>query len=191
MHNIGRQYIILLLVLMAVVFFCGVKYGEYLSAAKTSPIIMGDGVLSSDEKKEIYIEVKGAVKQPGIYVMHEGDRLFDLLKLFDLETGADLSGFNQTQFLYDTQSFNIPYANSSGVNNSAVQPPSQNQGKININTAPESELIKLSGIGAAKAGAIINYRTENGAFKKIEDIKRVSGIGEAIYENIKNDICVD
>lgn len=60
--------------------------------------------------------------------------------------------------------------------------------KISINTASKEDLMTLNGIGEAKANAIIEYRTQNGNFKKIEDIKNVSGIGDAIYEKIKNNI---
>lgn len=62
--------------------------------------------------------------------------------------------------------------------------------KISINNASKEELMSLSGIGDAKADAIIAYRQENGLFKSIEDIKNVSGIGDAIFEKIKNNITV-
>jgi competence protein ComEA len=61
-------------------------------------------------------------------------------------------------------------------------------GKISINTATKEELMTLSGIGEAKANAIISYRQENGNFSNLEDIKNVSGIGDAVYEKIKNNI---
>ena len=61
---------------------------------------------------------------------------------------------------------------------------------ININTATEAELMSLTGIGESKAKAIISYRQENGNFATIEDIKNVTGIGDSIFEKIKNDITV-
>ena len=63
--------------------------------------------------------------------------------------------------------------------------------KININTATQTELETLPGIGPATSLKIVNYRKENGKFKNIEDIKEVSGIGDAKYENIKDLICVE
>lgn len=63
-------------------------------------------------------------------------------------------------------------------------------GKVSINTASKEELMTLSGIGEAKAGAIIEYREKNGNFASIEDIKNVSGIGDAIFEKIKDNITI-
>ena len=62
--------------------------------------------------------------------------------------------------------------------------------EININTATQTELETLPGIGPSTSSKIISYRKENGKFKTIEDIKEVSGIGDAKYENIKDLICV-
>lgn len=61
---------------------------------------------------------------------------------------------------------------------------------VNINTANQMELEKLSGIGPSTALKIINYREENGKFKTVEDLKNVPGIGEAKFNTIKNEICV-
>ena len=63
--------------------------------------------------------------------------------------------------------------------------------RVNINTADAAELDKLPGIGLTRAKAIIDYRNENGAFKNIADIKNVNGIGDGIFEEIKDHITVD
>ena len=61
-------------------------------------------------------------------------------------------------------------------------------GLVSINTATKEELMTLSGVGESKAEAIISYREENGLFEKLEDIMNVSGIGQAAYSKIKNNI---
>lgn len=90
----------------------------------------------------------------------------------------------------------VPSSNSvivSGENDTIIN--NQDNGNsetkmININTATKDELLNLPGIGESKAKSIISYRTENGNFKTIEDIKNVSGIGDALFEQIKNNITI-
>lgn len=62
---------------------------------------------------------------------------------------------------------------------------------ININTADVNELKNLPGIGTAKAEAIIRYREKNGSFSSVDEIKNVTGVGDGIFEDIKDMICVD
>jgi competence protein ComEA len=69
--------------------------------------------------------------------------------------------------------------------------PKTESGKVNINTAGVEELCTLSGIGEARAKVIISYRDSNGPFGSIEDIMNVSGIKQASFDRIKNDICVN
>lgn len=84
------------------------------------------------------------------------------------------------------------YANNSAgqMNNSAGQADDTAARLININTADEATLQTLPGIGAAKAASIVRYREANGGFSSIEEIKKVSGIGDITYENIKGCITV-
>lgn len=70
-----------------------------------------------------------------------------------------------------------------------VQSEAQSE-KININTADIDTLCKLSGIGENKALSIVAYRTANGNFESVEELKEVSGIGDAIFKDIKDKICV-
>lgn len=71
-----------------------------------------------------------------------------------------------------------------------AEEPSDDSGLININTASETELMVLKGIGGKRAKAIVDYREKNGAFGNIEDIKKVSGIKEGIFKKIKDQITV-
>lgn len=89
----------------------------------------------------------------------------------------------------NSSSGNSGASNSS--NNSSTSKSSSNNGLININTCTQTELESLAGIGPSTAKKIIDYRKENGKFKTIEDIKNVSGIGDAKYNGIKDSICVN
>ena len=81
-------------------------------------------------------------------------------------------------------------ANKTSSNTSSSNDEVKVTGKVSINTASKEELMTLYGIGEAKAGAIIEYREKNGNFASIEDIKNVSGIGDAIFEKIKDNITI-
>ena len=71
-----------------------------------------------------------------------------------------------------------------------TEEPKQENSLININTSTKEQLQTLNGIGESKANSIIDYRTQNGPFKTIEDIKNVSGISETLYDKIKDFITV-
>ncbi|WP_245984593.1 helix-hairpin-helix domain-containing protein [Biomaibacter acetigenes] len=148
------------------------------------------------------VYVTGAVKNPGVYTLEDGMRVKDAI---DLAGGilpeADLLRLNLAKKLHDEDKLYVPKIGEV----SSEQPgqeslivadgtggiSSYSDGKININTASLSELDTLPGIGPTTAQKIIDYRTQNGPFKSIEDIKNVSGIGEKKFEQIKDKIKVD
>ena len=116
---------------------------------------------------ELYID--GAVANPGIYPLKEGDTLQTLLSDAAVEPDADLSHIE----LY------IPREGED-----------QSPQKIDINRAEPWLLEALPGIGEVLAQRIVDYRSENGPFRRIEDLLQVSGVGEATFENIKDFIAV-
>ncbi|MCM1264473.1 MAG: helix-hairpin-helix domain-containing protein [Butyrivibrio sp.] len=173
----------------------------------------------ADEPTVIYVHICGAVVNPGVYELDEGSRVFEGIKAaggFSEDASTDY--VNQAQTLKDGQRLIIPTleeveaAKENGLykepwesgadvgisdsgtsadigNNDAVDLVNSD-GRININTADEGELSTIDGIGAGKAAAIVKYRQENGDFKSIEDIMKVSGIKEGTYEKIKDKIAV-
>lgn len=154
------------------------------------------------EDKEIIIHVTGAVKKQGIVKIKEGSRISDVIDIAGgINDKADLSKINLAYIVQDGQKIYVPSMDDkedvdtimedAGVNVIKDGVNSSNkEGKININKASQTELETLSGVGTSTALKIINYRNENGDFKTIDDIKNVPGIGEAKFENIKNDICI-
>lgn len=154
-----------------------------------------------------YVDVKGAVKDPGVYLVSEGERVIDAInKAGGLSKNANTSNINLSKRL-ESEMVVIVYTNNEvkkgsvksecdtecnceviEVNNCVENEKSSN--KVNINTASIDELMTLNGVGESKADNIIKFREENGRFKKIEEIKEVSGIGDALYENIKDDITI-
>ncbi len=157
------------------------------------------------------VDIKGSVEKPGVYEVVVGARVMDVIK----EAGGLTKDAN-TEFLnlsrkvedgdviwvYTNEEIKqfkdgkttIEYIETTcqcpDVSNSACLETEKEQGeKININTASKEELMTLSGIGEAKAEAILEYRKHN-RFEKIEDIKNISGIGDNIYDKIKDSITV-
>lgn len=142
------------------------------------------------EKNKIYVYIIGAVHEPGVKVAIEGMRLYQIIELSGgLTEDADISKINLAATVRDEQKIIIPNLSMSGEKTYSVTY-DEYDGLININTASSEKLQELTGIGESTAKKIIAYREGNGEFKKIEDIKNVSGIGESKYNAIKNDITV-
>lgn len=108
-----------------------------------------------------------------------------------IPTKQEKESTNRTDTSGTTEAESESYiTTSSGVIVNSKESESIQSSKVNINTATQTELESLSGIGPSTAAKIIAYREENGKFTKIEDIKNVSGIGESKFEKIKDDIVV-
>ena len=153
------------------------------------------------EENEIIVHITGEVENEGIIKIEENARLADVIEEAGGTTNeADLSKINLAYTVKDGQKIYIPnieedlkeeyITNDAGEGVLPEEGENLKTEKVNINTAKQTELETLNGIGPSTALKIINYRNENGEFKQIEDIKNVPGIGESKFENIKEDICV-
>ncbi|GCF94570.1 ComE operon protein 1 [Enterococcus florum] len=150
----------------------------------------------SSESKEWYVDVKGAINQPGLYRIKEGMRLMDAVELaggFTKE--ADQKQINFAKLLSDQE---VVYVPKNGEEIPEVQletggqadKKAEEQIQININTADITELQQLSGIGEKKAQDIVNYREENGSFQSIDELTKVSGIGQKTLEKLRESITI-
>ena len=159
-------------------------------------------------EETIVVHITGEVKKEGVIYLKKGARIVDAIKQAGGETKeADLSQVNLAYELQDGQKIYIPNKNEKisqyiiGINGETMNDNSASTGsestsynkegaKVNINTANQSELDSLPGIGPALAQRIIDFREENGNFNSIEDIQNVKGIGDSKYEDIKDKIVV-
>lgn len=186
---IGTSIIILVVLLAQLFFFRQDEPPIFMDATSTAVIQMdvkdnNEGA-TIEEKPRIVIDIKGEVQNPGTYEMDEDDRVQDAIFKAGGETAdADLNQINLAEKVFDEMVITIP---KKGEQLSQVIS-NNNNGKISINYASETELANLDGIGPAKAKAIIDYRNKNGRFKKIEDVMNVPGIGEKIFNQIKDKI---
>ncbi len=158
----------------------------------------------TEEKAKIIVHITGAVKNNGIVEVEEDSRINDVIEAAGgITEEADISQVNLAYIIKDGQKIYIPSKNdqeniedleiiseNAGIKIIEAENTTQSNGIVNINTATKEELQKLPGIGESTANKIITYRNENGKFKSIEDIKNISGIGDAKFETIKNYIKV-
>ena len=168
-----------------------------------------------EEDVYIYVDIKGAVVNPGVYKMYEGDKVSDvIMKAGGLTEIADTSITNLAYKITDELAFKIytkdevkelfteTVATESDIcptetnltctttNLTTIEDKEEETDLISINTGTSEQLQTLTGIGPTIATKIINYRTENGDFETIEDIKNVSGIGDSLFAKIKDYITI-
>ena len=152
-------------------------FGFYLISCNDS----GE-IIESNTNDSLYVSVTvlGEVKREGEFVVPSSWTLEDLLNYVGVKNTADLNVFNLEEYVIDGMVYEVGSVSINNINH---------KNKININTANKEELMTLKGIGETIASKIINYRN-NTPFTRVEDIKNVSGIGDAMYEKIKDFITV-
>lgn len=136
---------------------------------------------------EIFVDVTGAVNNPGVYSLTGKSRVIDAIKAAgDSAPGADLSTINLARVLNDGEQIYVDSTvlNSSGQRVSKKTP----TGPININRATARQLDALDGIGPVIAARIVEYRKVNGSFLSIDDLQKVSGIGATKFAQIKSKV---
>lgn len=184
-------------------FWAGQRYNKW-QMATNDVVLIGeetDGVGEIEPIEPpattIAVHVAGAVEKPGVYQLHEGERVEDALVLAKvLPEGLVDEYLNRAAVLSDGEKIVVPSsANLEGEGAIAMPLPalssgSQGQGLVNINQAELGELTALPGIGEVKAQAIIDYRNAHGRFQSIDELKNVKGIGEKTFEGLKDKISV-
>lgn len=153
-----------------------------------------DSSVQDETSENIVVYVHGAVKKPGVYVLHSGDRVYQAVDMAGgMTSDAEKRTLNLAETVSDEQDIYImtkkEYDEKHESNDKEKQ--SMSETLVNINTADSKMLMSLQGIGEAKAASIIAYREENGLFTSKEDIKKVSGIGDSTYSNIKDLITIE
>ena len=139
-------------------------------------------VIDSDDTKEVMVLIEGEVNKPGFYIVPEKSKVSDAIKLAGgLTDEAYTNDIDNDNYINDGDTIYIKSTNDYYNNIDS---------KININSCSVNDLMSLSGIGEAKAKAIISYREEHGNFKSIDEIMNVSGISENVFNKIKDYITV-
>lgn len=148
-------------------------------------------VTEKEVKEDIIVDISGEVKNPMVVQLPSESRIDDAIAAAGgLTENADITNVNRAEILQDGQKILIPSKSAGGTTGSTDTTLPSVEKKVNINTATSEELRTLDGVGPATAEKIIFHREENGRFKKIDDLKDVSGIGEKTFEKLKDNICV-
>jgi len=176
-----------------------IELGEAIELKEADPPAPA-GMQADIEPSEISVYICGNVKSPGVVKVKEGTRLDEAIAMVGgVNEDADLTSVNLAYKLADEDMVYIP-KKGEGLKGTSKAIPGVNTvksvtvnsfRKVNINTASESELDTLEGVGPATAKAIIQYRNQNGPFKSIEEIKNVKGIGDSKFNSIKDSITVE
>ena len=173
--------------------------------AKESNLQTEVTTVSKDEKEDknqkeevveqdlITVDVKGAVKSPGIYDLPVGSRINDAVqKAGGLTDNADSKSINLAQRISDEALVYVPTkeeATSQEAHSNASN--TKENKKVNLNKASLEELKQVKGLGGKRAQDIIDHRETNGKFKSVDDLKKVSGIGAKTVEKLKEYVTVD
>lgn len=187
--------------IIAVAFFVFVLDGDKgkedlsITESKQQASVSGEAGEETEAKKSsIIVDVGGAVAAPQIVELREDSRVADAISAAGgLKENADTANINQAAYLTDGEKVYIPEKGEEmplQTGGSGEHPGLPALGKVNNNTATSEQLQTLNGVGPATAEKILNYRKDNGYFKKVEDLKNVNGIGDKTYEKLKEHIMV-
>lgn len=211
------KYVMTIFLFMLIIFY--IVFVKVNLKSKEKNLVDNQVVINEVEKVEVdlkddlvYVDIKGAVKKPGVYKINSDKKIIDVITIAGgLMENANTDNINLSKKVTDemviiiytdeeVKNSNIVDTVIKVIDKECVCPNIQNDGcinteindsitnvnkTININTATLDELMSINGLGEAKAKAIIKYREENGYFKIIDDLLNVSGIGEALFEKIK------
>ncbi|GLF89796.1 competence protein CelA [Bacillus safensis] len=191
--------------LMVVIIFCFFVFAGKKGDSRELSVLKGtkDIQVTLDDKQEkrekepssIFVEIKGAVRKPGVYTFQSDARVEEAIqKAGGFTRKADTIEINQAAKLEDSM---MIYVRNEGEAERQTQTSSadassgiEKEQGVNVNQADAAELQTINGIGPAKAEAIIAYREEHGEFLQIEDLRNISGFGEKTIERLKSQLTV-
>lgn len=162
----------------------------YVRRPASQPIEIEEPSLTPlPDSVEVGVYVTGAVQNPGVYFLPEESRVQDALDAAGgPASSADLDRVNLAQRVYDEDQIYVPEIGEENIPSTRIG--GSDEGLININTASAAELESLPGIGPVLAQSVVDYREAHGLFGSVEEIMEVQGIGQGVFEDIKELITV-
>ncbi|MBQ8305111.1 MAG: helix-hairpin-helix domain-containing protein [Blautia sp.] len=206
--SLRREWYVLPLLFVVVLFLtgCGREREDFIREIQSGETAGDEApdTQTADKTQEaespagpssIYVDVSGAVMEPGVYELPEGSRVFQAIDAAGgLTEDAAPEAVNRAESVVDGQQIRIPGREElmlpDGGQPAFGELSSADTGKVNLNSATLEELCTLPGIGESKAETILTYRKKNGRFSGIEELMNVPGIKEATFEKIKEYVTV-
>lgn len=204
-NQIKKILIVAVLIVVCLAFFAFRDGGDEEASGEVVVASEEDAEIDMESQEPVYVDIDGAVKNPMLAELPGGSRIEDAIEAAGGVTeDADMTGINRAAFAEDGSKIYIPFVSEDGASQASSDGgismgtstggvstgASASSGKININSADSTALQQLNGVGPATAQKIIDYRTANGRFKSIEELKNVSGIGDKTYEKLKEFITI-
>lgn len=188
---------------MSLLCGCGARNNVYLekNAVETGELCVTEALSATEteepdgakEEKTCLVYVCGAVAAPGVYELDDGSRIYEAVELaggFMEDAAEDV--LNLAESVTDGQMIRIPTEEEQeAAGRQGAEADSAADGKLDLNRADVAALMELPGIGQSKAEAIVGYREEHGSFSRTEDLMKVEGIKEGVFNKIKDRIKVD
>lgn len=188
---------------MSLLCGCGARNNVYLekNTGETGELCVTEALSATEteepdgakEEKTCLVYVCGAVVAPGVYELDDGSRIYEAVELAGgfMEEAAE-DALNLAESVTDGQMIRIPTEEEQeAVGRQGAEADSAADGKLDLNRADVAALMELPGIGQSKAEAIVGYREEHGPFSQAEDLMKVEGIKEGVFNKIKDRIKVD
>lgn len=188
---------------MSLLCGCGARNNVYLekNTGETGELCVTEALSATEteepdgakEEKTCLVYVCGAVVSPGVYELDDGSRIYEAVELAGgfMEEAAE-DALNLAESVTDGQMIRIPTEEEQeAVGRQGAEADSAADGKLDLNRADVAALMELPGIGQSKAEAIVGYREEHGSFSRTEDLMKVEGIKEGVFNKIKDRIKVD
>ena len=188
---------------MSLLCGCGARNNVYLekNTGETGELCVTEALSATEteesdgakEEKTCLVYVCGAVVSPGVYELDDGSRIYEAVELAGgfMEEAAE-DALNLAESGTDGQMIRIPTEEEQeAVGRQGAEADSAADGKLDLNRADVAALMELPGIGQSKAEAIVGYREEHGPFSQAEDLMKVEGIKEGVFNKIKDRIKVD
>jgi competence protein ComEA len=181
-----RTHALALVLGAVVVLLLGTRLIHHSHPAAIPPPIRPVAAATTTAAPLVVVDVVGAVRRPGLYRLHQGDRIADALDRAGGAAGkADLSAVNLAAPLADGEQVVVPRrgqaAAASGAGGAAPA-----TGPVHLNTATLEQLDALPGVGPVTAQRILDYRTKHGAFSSVDELDAVPGIGPARLDTLRD-----